>query len=298
MKLKRFPYLLIALLMFNSCSPKMNAISKNFDYQGHRGSRGLMPENTIPAMIKAIDLGVTTLEMDAVVTKDKQVILSHEPFFNHEITTKPKGTYVTEAEEKSLNIYGMTYAETQTFDVGLKPHPKFKQQQKMRATKPLLSAVIDSVEAYCQSKNLRLPFYNIETKTKPSTDNLFHPSPAEFVELLMDVIRNKKIEDRVIIQSFDPRTLQYLHAKFPGIKTALLIEDFDKRVLDVQLQELGFTPTIYSPAHILVNLALIKACHDKGMQVIPWTVNDAQTMKVLKDMGVDGLITDYPNLIF
>ncbi len=257
-----------------------------------------MPENTIPAMIKAIDLGVTTLEMDAVVTKDKQVILSHEPFFNHEITTKPIGTYVTEAGEKSLNIYGMTYAETQTFDVGLKPHPKFKQQQKMRATKPLLSAVIDSVEAYCQSKNLRLPFYNIETKTKPSTDNLFHPSPAEFVELLMDVIRNKKIEDRVIIQSFDPRTLQYLHANFPGIKTALLIEDFDNRVLNVQLQELGFTPTIFSPAYSLVTSSLIKACHDKGIQVIPWTVNDVQKMKVLKDMGVDGLITDYPNLKF
>ena len=296
--LNALPYLFIALWLFNSCSPKMNAINNSFDLQGHRGSRGLMPENTIPAMIKAIDLGVTTLEMDAVVTKDKQVILSHEPFFNHEITTKPIGTYVTEAGEKSLNIYGMTYAETQTFDVGLKPHPKFKQQQKMKATKPLLSAVIDSVEAYCQSKNLHRPFYNIETKTKPSTDNLYHPAPSEFVELLMDVIQNKKIEDRVIIQSFDPRTLQYLHAKFPGIKTALLIEDFDKRVLDVQLQELGFTPTIYSPAHILVNPALIKACHDKGMQVIPWTVNDAQKMKALKDMGVDGLITDYPNLKF
>ena len=168
----------------------------------------------------------------------------------------------------------------------------------MKATKPLLSAVIDSVEAYCQSKNLHRPFYNIETKTKPSTDNLYHPAPSEFVELLMDVIQNKKIEDRVIIQSFDPRTLQYLHAKFPGIKTALLIEDFDNRVLDVQLQELGFTPTIYSPAYSLVTSSLIKACHDKGIQVIPWTVNDVQKMKVLKDMGVDGLITDYPNLIF
>ena len=163
---KSIPFLIgfIVLLLFTSCSPKMNSITKPFDLQGHRGSRGLMPENTIPAMLKAVDLGVTTLEMDAVITKDKQVILSHEPFFNHEITTKPIGSFVTEAEEKSLNIYGMTYAETQTFDVGLKAHPKFSRQQKMRATKPLLSAVIDNVEAYCKSKNLRLPFYNIETK--------------------------------------------------------------------------------------------------------------------------------------
>ena len=288
----------IVLLSFNSCSPKMNTISKTFDLQGHRGSRGLMPENTIPAMLKAIDLGVTTLEMDAVITKDKQVILSHEPFFNHEITTKPIGTYVTEAEEKSLNIYGMTYAETQTYDVGLKPHPKFSRQQKMRATKPLLSAVIDSVEAHCKSKNLRLPFYNIETKTKPSTDNVYHPAPAEFVDILMVVIEKKNINERIIMQSFDPRTLQYLHKKYPSIKTALLIEMFDKRVLSDQLKELGFTPTIYSPANELVTEALIKACHNKDIKVIPWTVNDAGKFATLKNMGVDGIITDYPDLKF
>src|SRR5581483_6059493 len=89
-----------------------------FDIEGHRGCRGLMPENTVPAMMKAIDMGVTTLEMDAVITKDKQVILSHEPFFNHEITTKPDGSYVNEQEEKSLNIYKMTFAQTQQYDVG------------------------------------------------------------------------------------------------------------------------------------------------------------------------------------
>ena len=76
-----------------------------FDYQGHRGCRGLMPENTIPAMLKAIDLGVTTLEMDISFSKDKKPFLSHEPFFNHEITTKPDGTFVTRQEEKSLNLF-------------------------------------------------------------------------------------------------------------------------------------------------------------------------------------------------
>ncbi len=202
---------------------------KEFDKQGHRGCRGLMPENTIPAMIKALESGVTTLETDAVITKDKMVVLSHEPFFNHEITTKPDGKYVTEAEEKSLNIYRMNYEEVKNFDVGLKPHPRFPQQEKLKAYKPLLAEMIDSVETYCRKNNRSLPQYNIETKSLPFTDNLYHPPPPEFVELLMEVIFSKKIEDRVTIQSFDFRTIQYLHQKFPQIKTAILIEDYDKR---------------------------------------------------------------------
>jgi glycerophosphoryl diester phosphodiesterase len=119
-----------------------------FDRQGHRGCRGLMPENTIPAMKTALDLGVTTLEMDIVFTKDKQAILSHEPFFNHEITTKPDGSLVTEAEEKSLNIYGMTYEEVKKYDVGMRPHPRFPRQQKLKTYKPLLSDLLDSVQQY------------------------------------------------------------------------------------------------------------------------------------------------------
>jgi len=100
-----------------------------FDVEGHRGSRGLMPENTIPAMLKAVDLGVTTLEMDAVVTKDKQVVLSHEPFFNHEISTKPDGTEVKQEEERSLNIYQMDYSQVKQFDVGMRTHPRFQQHR-------------------------------------------------------------------------------------------------------------------------------------------------------------------------
>src|SRR5437870_5750718 len=101
--------------LFMNCSPHINSSFTPlggrdvFDKEGHRGCRGLMPENTIPAYLKAIDLGVTTLEMDAVITKDSQIVMSHEPFFNHEITTKPDGSYVSEDEEKSLNIYHMDY---------------------------------------------------------------------------------------------------------------------------------------------------------------------------------------------
>lgn len=267
-----------------------------FDKQGHRGCRGLMPENTIAAMLKAIDLGVTTLEMDIVITKDKQPVLSHEPFFNHYITTKPDGNYVTVGEEKSLNIYKMNYSEVKNFDVGLKLHPLFLKQQKVKAVKPLLVELIDSVETYCKNKNLPLPLYNIETKTQPNTDHIYHPEPCDFIDLLMNAIFSKKIKERVTIQSFDFRTLQYLHQHYPNIKTAMLIEDFDKRSFTQQLNDLGFIPDIYSPSYSLVTPLLVQNCHEKGIKIIPWTVNTKEAISRLKSIGVDGIITDYPNL--
>ena len=270
--------------------------SQPFDKQGHRGCRGLMPENTIPAMLHALDLGVTTLEMDVVITKDKKVILSHEPWFGQEITTRPDGSYIGERQERVYNIYWMTYAETQTFDVGMKPHPRFPRQQKMKVTKPLLSDLVDSVNHAMLYRKRPPVQYNIETKTNPMGDGVFHPQPAEFVELLMGVIKEKGIENQVIIQSFDFRTLQYLHEKYPSIRTAMLVEDYDKRSLKEQLQRLGFTATIYSPHYSLVNATLLKECHALGMQLIPWTVNEKDKITALKKMGVDGLITDYPDL--
>lgn len=267
-----------------------------FDKQGHRGCRGLMPENTIPAMINAIGLGVTTLEMDVVITKDKQVILSHEPFFNHEITTNANGSFVNEKEEKNFNIYKMNFAETQQFDVGLKPHPRFQQQQKMAVHKPRLADVFDSVKNYMMMARRPFPFYNIETKSMPATDNIFHPAPAEFVELLMKVIKEKDVEQYIIIQSFDFRTLQYLHKHYPAIQTAMLIEDYDKRTIEEQIKALGFTPTIYSPAYILATDEVIKKCHQQNIKIIPWTVNDKKEIERLKGLGVDGIISDYPNL--
>jgi glycerophosphoryl diester phosphodiesterase len=268
-----------------------------FDKQGHRGCRGLMPENTIPAMLKALDLGVTTLEMDISFSHDKKVLLSHEPFFNHEITAKPDGSFIDEKEEKNYNLYKMSYDSIVKYDVGIKPHPRFPQQQKIKAVKPLLTDVFDAVKNYTLTSKKALPYFNIETKTLPVSDNLYHPAPDEFVELLMKVIKENKMEAYVIIQSFDFRTLQYLHLHYPNIKTAMLIEDFDKRTLEQQLTAMGFTPTIYSPAYILVNKDLIKKCHQQNIKVIPWTVNDKNEITRLKALGVDGIISDYPNLL-
>lgn len=271
-------------------------ITSSFDYQGHRGCRGLMPENTIPAMFKALDLGVTTLETDVVFTKDNVAILSHEPFFNHEITTGPDGKIIEVEDEKSLNIYKMTFAETQQYDVGTKEYSSFKKQQKLAINKPSLAAMIDSVEAYTTKNNLPKTAYNIETKTTPATDKIYHPAPAAFVDMLMKVILLKKIEGRVIIQSFDRRTLQYLHKKYPSIKTALLVEALNRNSFRKQLKDLAFTPTIYSPNQALVNANLISECHQRNIQVITWTVNDKKEITRLKKLGVDGIISDYPDL--
>lgn len=265
-----------------------------FDKEGHRGCRGLMPENTIAAMYKAIDIGVNTLEMDAVITKDGQVILSHEPFFSASIATRPDGTRVTQQEERSLNIYGMTYAETQQYDVGVAVNPGFKDQQKMAATKPRLADVIDSVEAYIKKKGLKPVFYNIETKCSPKTDGNYHPAPDEFVTKLMEVINRKGIGARVIIQSFDFRTLQVINSKYPSIITAALVADGKGFAEHIKL--LGFKPDIYSPLYTFVKPEMVKECHDQKVRILPWTVNDKPTIEKLKEMGVDGIISDYPNL--
>jgi glycerophosphoryl diester phosphodiesterase len=130
----------------------------------------------------------------------------------------------------------------------------------------------------------------------PVGDNLYHPPPAEFVDRLMKIIIEKRIEPFVIIQSFDFRTLQYLHKRYPNIKTAMLIEGFDKRGLGAQLEALGFVPDIYSPAFELVNEELIRQCHEKNIKIIPWTINTKEEIVKFKKMGVDGIITDYPDL--
>ncbi|MBN8862919.1 MAG: glycerophosphodiester phosphodiesterase [Sphingobacteriales bacterium] len=295
-------YILAALCFLAACHvtrdtrSAVSSMHTTFDIEGHRGCRGLMPENTWPAMKRALDLGVTTLEMDAVISADKQVLLSHEPWMGHEIATAPDAVIITAANERSFNIYQMPYSRVMQFDVGLKPHPRFPKQQKLAAYKPLLSTIIDSVLLYMKTAQRPFPQFNIETKSDPGGDGIFHPAPTEFTDLLMEVILQKGIQEHVIIQSFDFRTLQYLHTQYPDMKTAMLIEGTDKRSLTAQLTDLGFTPSVYSPAYELVTDQLVNNCHGMKMKVIPWTVNDKETITRLHQMGVDGVITDYPDL--
>jgi glycerophosphoryl diester phosphodiesterase len=282
------------ILIFMSCA--RNHPLQIFDRQGHRGCRGLMPENTIPAMTRALELGVTTLEMDVVFSADSQALLSHEPFFNHDISTKPDGSFVTKEEERSLNLFRMKYEDIRKYDVGMKPNPRFPKQRKTKAFKPLLAEVIDHVERYVGDARLPKVYYNIETKTTAATDNIYHPAPHAFVDLMMKVIDSKNIRDRVIIQSFDIRTLQYLNQKFADVQTSLLIEPQELITIEKKIGKLGFDPDIVSPEYHMVTPALIKDLHKKNIRVIPWTINDASSLRRYRALGVDGIITDYPDL--
>ena len=268
----------------------------NFDKQGHRGCRGLYPENTIAAMKYALSLGVTTLEMDVVISKDNKVVLSHDPYFNAAITLDPDRKLIAKDDEKKLALYQMDYIEIRKYDVGMKFNSKFPEQKKVPAYKPLLSELFDSIRVDMMTRRRPFPFFNIETKSTPAGDDKLHPGPEVFVDLLMHVIQYAEVAEYVTIQSFDIRTLQYLHKRFPFMQTSLLIEGTDKRTLKKQIRELGFVPTIYSPAYQLVSKKLIDKCHKEKMKIIPWTVNTKKQIDELKQLGVDGIISDYPNL--
>lgn len=190
----------------------------------------------------------------------------------------------------------MDYEEVSKYDVGMKPHPRFPQQEKMKVIKPLLADVFAAVKNDMITRRRPFPYFNIETKTTASTDGIFHPGPAEFIELLMKVIRENDMEDHVIIQSFDNRTLQYLHEHYPAIHTSLLIEENEVNTIQGKLDALGFMPSILSPHFSIVTKALLDNWHAQNRKVIPWTVNDRNNIDRLKKMGVDGIITDYPDL--
>jgi glycerophosphoryl diester phosphodiesterase len=266
---------------------------KVFDLQGHRGARGLAPENTIPSFLKALEYGVNTLECDVVVSKDKRIVVSHEPWFSHEISTAPDGTPINAATEKQFNIYEMSYNEILRFDVGKRGHARFPRQQPMPAVKPLLSEVFREVDAYCLRHNLQPVRFNIEIKSTPEGDGKFHPAPEEFAKLLYNELQQADMIARATVQSFDVRALQAMHKLDSTLSLALLVEN--TMSLRENLQRLGFTPDIYSPYYRLVNAELVAQVHQRGMKLIAWTVNSLSDIKALLELGVDGLITDYPD---
>jgi glycerophosphoryl diester phosphodiesterase len=280
-----------ALLIFNQLSGQI--YTPKFDLQGHRGARGLRPENSIPAFMMALDSGVTTIEMDLAITKDKQIIVSHEPWMSAAICLQPNGTVIKEKEERKFNIYQMTYDQVTQFDCGSKVNERFPQQEKISLYKPLLADVIVAIEDHIKSFTQYEVDYNIEIKTSPEDDNKFHPAPEEFSDLVFNLIDQYLPLSRVVIQSFDFRVLKYWHEKHPEIRLAALVEN--KKSIDQNIEDLGFKPTIYSPAFELLTKENVKYLQKQKIRVIPWTVNEEADMKKIRDMGVDGFITDYPD---
>jgi glycerophosphoryl diester phosphodiesterase len=269
-----------------------------FDLQGHRGCRGLLPENSMPAFLKALDIGVTTLELDVVISKDKQVVVSHEASINPALCLGPTGHPLDKKQRKRLNIYQMTYAEISQYDCGSRGNPAFPNQQRLNVSKPLLRDVIQQVETYCRDHRLPAVSYSIELKSAPSQYGISQPEPAEFSALVQQVIQEQLPPARVILQSFDFNILRYWKGqisagKYAPVRLSALVSK--PSGVDAQLEELGFLPEIYSPGFRWVTRKKVRQLHEKGIKIIPWTVNSLKQMRKLKGWGVDGLITDYPD---
>lgn len=284
-------YLLISLIAIVSCQPKRTF--QDIDLQGHRGARGLWPENTIPGFLNVLDLGVNTLEMDLAVSADGQLIVSHEPYFSAEICLDRNGNEIPEDQQLGYNIYKMTYDQVAEFDCGSKIHPRFPDQEKISTIKPRLVDVIHEVEAYLADKKLPKVNYNIEIKSSVPSDNLYHPTPAVFSDMVYQLLSLKLDWSRVTIQSFDFRVLQYFHQTYPDVTLALLIEN--ELPWKTNIDSLGFTPQIYSCDYNLLTQEVVTELQAEKMKVIPWTVNERSDMDRLLEWGVDGIITDYPN---
>ncbi len=268
----------------------MNVKRYKFDLQGHRGARGILPENSLEAFQKAMEIGVNTLELDVVISKDSMVVVSHEAYMNPDICVKPDGSKVK--NKSDFNLYHMDYEEIKEFDCGSMGNPDFPEQKAMKTHKPLLSEVIQLSTKHLREKGFR-PVLNIEIKSSPETDGIFHPDPETFVDLVVKDIKKELIPTYMIVfQSFDERIVRYVIENYPEFKVAYLVESgnfYDN------LMKLNKTPNIYSPLYTLLDSTQVNQAHKSGLKVIPWTVNEVSDMRDLLEMGVDGIITDYPN---
>ena len=284
--------IIFAFLVLTSLNCYSQYIPK-FDVQGHRGARGLLPENSIPAFLLALDSGVTTLELDVVITKDKLVVVSHDPWMSADICQDSMGNAIQEKDEKKFNIYNLTYNQVKQFDCGSLGNKGFPRQTKIAVTKPLLSDVIAAVEYHIKSYALYEVDYNIEIKTTPGGDKKFHPPVEEFSDLVYKLLDEYLPLERVVIQSFDFRVLKYWHKKYPQIRLSALVEN--TKSIESNLEDLGFKPHVYSPYFKLLSRDKVQYLRSQKVRVIPWTVNEVSDMLSLKGMGVDGFITDYPD---
>jgi glycerophosphoryl diester phosphodiesterase len=284
------------------------------DLQGHRGARGLLPENTLPAFQRALELGVTTLEMDIAITSDGVLVVSHDPYLNPDITRNAAGRFL---EERGPTIHSLTWSQLQSYDVGrIKPGTEyarqFPDQAPVDGTRfPRLADVFDLVKRSGDDK-VR---FDIETKVNPDKPEET-PAPEPFARALVGEIRKAGVAARAQIQSFDWRTLQVVQEIAPEIETVYLTVQrrFDnvgagrpegsRWTAGFQFREHGSVPKMVKAAggrHWAAYFAdldaqKVKEAHSLGLKVLAWTVNDPAQMERLIDYGIDGLITDRPDL--
>ncbi|WP_034046170.1 glycerophosphodiester phosphodiesterase family protein [Wocania ichthyoenteri] len=262
--------------------------SKTIDIQGHRGCRGLMPENTIEAFKKAIELGVHTLELDVAVSKNNIVVVSHEPFMSRTICLDVEGIEIPKKDDKKYNLYQMTFDSIKQFDCGTKQHPKYPNQQKIKTYKPSLDEVIK----ISKQLNSKIRF-NIEIKFKPEYEGVFTPNPKVFVSLVLDVVNKNNIFNETNLQSFDLNILEEIKKQSPKMKVALLVGIEDD--IWSKIASMSYLPEIVSPYYKLLDSKIVRNLQAENFKVIPWTINNKTDMQQMIDFKVDGIITDYPD---
>jgi glycerophosphoryl diester phosphodiesterase len=276
---------LIPAILLLSCAQPKPVDNVAIEIHGHRGCRGLMPENSIPGFIMAAEVGAQTLEMDVVLSGDNEVVVSHEPWFNRDICLDSSGNRFNE----KTGLLTMSLSEIRNCDCGSLGNPKFPSQQKMAIAKPALWEVFAVTEHMLSIDSLRLN-YNIEIKYE---ENEFFPDRFMLVGRVMEEISKAGVADRTTIQSFDPMILEIVKSVDPEIRLSFLVEDLDD--VTQTLEKLTFKPFAVSPEYNALTPEKVEQLHEAGIECLPWTVNDPAAMSDMINMNVDGIITDYPD---
>lgn len=263
-----------------------------FEIHAHRGARSFFPENTVESFLKAVELGAEAIELDLCVSADNRVVVSHDPYMKAGLCALPDGRELAKSDEARYLLYSMKYAEIARFNCNL-PSSEFPGQRKIRAVKPLLEEVFSMVERHAekmQSENMVI--YNLEVKSRAEGDGVMHPFPGDYAELVTRVIGESGLASRVRVQSFDARFLREARKNSPELNLGLLVNRGQDP--ETELSRLGFKPDYLNPFYSMVNRALVETLHERQIGIVPWTVNSPETMIALAGMGVDGIITDYP----
>ncbi len=271
-------------------------MSDYVDVQAHRGGAALMPENTIEAMKYALDMGVNTLELDLHISEDGQIVVSHDPYFHHRYAIRPDGSHVKKEEPKEY-LYQMPYSEIVKYDVGSRPVGHWPEKKCFPTVKPLAEDLINEVEKYVKEKGYSPVRYNIEVKSKKMNgEGQLIPTYDVFATMCCKFLISKHLGDRLVVQCFDPRALNYMNEKYPELIYSYLVDE-DAPDFDTVMGMLNFTPKWLSPNHNLVNEEFVKKCKEKGMKIVPWTVDDPKEIKRLIDLDVDAIISNYPDRV-
>lgn len=263
------------------------------EVHGHRGCRALLPENTVPAFLKAMELGCDWLELDVVINADGAVVVSHEPWMDHSKCLDRDGRSIDPARERDLNILRMTTAEMRLYDCGSLEDPDHPERETMAARKPLLSEVVEACDALAAEEAMPPAHFNIEIKSDPTLYGTHQPEAVPLARTVMRAVDSLGLTDRCIIQSFDPAVLEEVHRIEPSTRIALLVDNDDP--LAANLARLSFEPAIYGAAFQRVDDALVAALRERDIELAVWTVNTVEDLRRMIQLGVDAIITDHPD---